>query len=107
MTVWQNEVHSTTDAFSLSHTNMYTYIHIVKLQAQNLWDEANALDLVDNSVGAFSADEALRCIQAALLCTQWDPDQRPEMPSVLKLLNGDKLLHESQELSFSIWRSNY
>lgn len=78
----------------------------IRNYAQNLWDEEKALDLVDNSVGAFSADEALRCIQAALLCTQWDPDQRPAMPSVLQLLNGDKLPHESQELSFSIWRSN-
>ncbi|KAH6791928.1 hypothetical protein C2S52_002405 [Perilla frutescens var. hirtella] len=59
--------------------------------AWKLWNEENPLNLVDNLLGdSFSVDEALRCIQVGLLTTQRDPNCRPEMPSVLKILEGDE-----------------
>ncbi|KAI3462614.1 hypothetical protein Pfo_019277 [Paulownia fortunei] len=57
-----------------------------------LWNEGKALDLVDKSNrGAFSEDEALRCIQVGLSCTQYEPHHRPTMPSVLEMLLGEEL----------------
>ncbi|KAL8044919.1 hypothetical protein ABFX02_08G077300 [Erythranthe guttata] len=65
--------------------------------AWKLWYEGEALELVDKSVwGVFSADEALRCIQVGLLCTHQDPDHRPIMASVLKILQGEELEMEVQ-----------
>ncbi|GFP79780.1 putative receptor-like protein kinase at5g39000 [Phtheirospermum japonicum] len=63
-----------------------------------LWNEGRAYDLVDESLeGAFPEDEALRCIQVSLLCTQIEPNQRPTMPSVLKMLEGSELLVDPQQ----------
>ncbi|KAL1538813.1 non-specific serine/threonine protein kinase [Salvia divinorum] len=59
--------------------------------AWKLWSDANPFKLVDSLLGvAFPVDEALRCIQVGLLCTQRDPNCRPEMPCVLKILEGDE-----------------
>ncbi|KAL8475861.1 hypothetical protein ACS0TY_028497 [Phlomoides rotata] len=56
-----------------------------------LWNEGRSLALVDDSLGsAFEEDEAIRCIQVALLCIQDCPDQRPLMSSVVKMLEGNE-----------------
>ncbi|KAK4477547.1 hypothetical protein RD792_016779 [Penstemon davidsonii] len=66
--------------------------------AWKLWKEGNILHLVDESIeGAFSEEEALRCIQVGLLCTQEDAHQRPNISSVLKMLLGEELHLETQE----------
>ncbi|KAK4477564.1 hypothetical protein RD792_016796 [Penstemon davidsonii] len=66
--------------------------------AWKLWKEGNILHLVDESIeGAFSEEEALRCIQVGLLCTQEDPHQRPNISSVLNMLLGEELHLETQE----------
>lgn len=58
-------------------------------QAWNLCEEGNAFDFVDKSLrGAFSKEEALRCIQVGLLCTQYGSHHRPNMISVVKMLLG-------------------
>ncbi|KAH6791934.1 hypothetical protein C2S52_002411 [Perilla frutescens var. hirtella] len=58
--------------------------------ARKLRSERKVLHLVDGSLGgAFSADEATRCIQVALWCTLEHPDDRPDMPTALKMLDGD------------------
>ncbi|KAL3624077.1 hypothetical protein CASFOL_032893 [Castilleja foliolosa] len=63
--------------------------------ARELWNEGKACNLVDESLeGAFPEDEALRCIQVGLLCTQTEANNRPTMPSVLKILEGNELLVE-------------
>ena len=36
--------------------------------------------------------EVIRCIQVGLLCVQQRPQDRPDMSSVVLMLNGDKLL---------------
>ncbi|KAL3820323.1 hypothetical protein ACJIZ3_006228 [Penstemon smallii] len=66
--------------------------------AWKLWNEGNILHLVDESIeGAFSEEEALRCIQVGLLCTQQNRDHRPTISYVLKMLLGDELPLETQE----------
>ncbi|XP_042020571.1 cold-responsive protein kinase 1-like isoform X1 [Salvia splendens] len=59
----------------------------------------NVLAMVDAYLGGyFSAEEALRCIQVCLLCTQYDPQQRPTMASALRMLLGEHLrLQEKME----------
>ncbi|KAL8465729.1 hypothetical protein ACS0TY_034993 [Phlomoides rotata] len=58
-----------------------------------LWTEGRAIDLVDDSMDASGQDEVIRCIQVALLCIQEHPDQRPTMPTVIKMLeeNGEMM----------------
>ncbi|KAL7141798.1 hypothetical protein ABFS83_08G078000 [Erythranthe nasuta] len=60
--------------------------------AWKLWNKGRPLEMVDESLfGVFSADEALRCIQVGLLCTQREPKYRPAMPCVLKMLQAQDL----------------
>ncbi|KAL8044909.1 hypothetical protein ABFX02_08G077000 [Erythranthe guttata] len=60
--------------------------------ASKLWNEGRPLEMVDKSLfGVFYADEALRCIQVGLLCTQNEPMYRPTMPCVLKMLQEQDL----------------
>ncbi|KAL3813479.1 hypothetical protein ACJIZ3_014747 [Penstemon smallii] len=64
--------------------------------AWKLWNEGNILHLVDESIeGAFSDEEALRCIQVGLLCTQQNRHHRPTMTSVCKMLLGEELSFET------------
>uniref|UniRef100_A0A9I9CEU1 Receptor-like serine/threonine-protein kinase n=1 Tax=Cucumis melo TaxID=3656 RepID=A0A9I9CEU1_CUCME len=61
--------------------------------AWKLWDEQNALELMDTSLeDEFQPSEALRCIQVGLLCVQQNPDERPTMWSVLSMLEGENVL---------------
>lgn len=65
---------------------------VVNVQAWKLWNAEKAIYLIDESIrGAVAEDEALRCIQVGLLCTQYEPHHRPTMPSVLKMLLGEDL----------------
>ncbi|KAK4477548.1 hypothetical protein RD792_016780 [Penstemon davidsonii] len=73
-----------------------TYDPNLVAYAWKLWNEGNILHLVDESIeGEFSEEEALRCIQVGLLCTQPNPHHRPTMPSVLKMLLGEELSMET------------
>ncbi|KAL1538816.1 non-specific serine/threonine protein kinase [Salvia divinorum] len=68
--------------------------------AWELWREnGNVLTIVDEYLGGeFSEEEALRCIQVCLLCTQDEPQQRPTMASALRMLLGEDLsLQEKME----------
>ncbi|PIN11078.1 Serine/threonine protein kinase [Handroanthus impetiginosus] len=67
--------------------------------AWNLQNEGKALNLVEESIReAFSEHEALRCIQVGLLCTQHEPNHRPALPLVIKMLLGeDSSLREKIE----------
>ncbi|KAK1422637.1 hypothetical protein QVD17_17923 [Tagetes erecta] len=56
----------------------------------NSWKEGNALELIDESIGAdFSEDEVYRCIQIGLLCVQEHAEDRPNMSKVLLMLSSD------------------
>nr|GEW28865.1 receptor-like serine/threonine-protein kinase SD1-8 [Tanacetum cinerariifolium] len=71
-----------------------------------LWNEGNALELLDESIGAeFSMDEVLRCIQIGLLCVQEQAEHRPNMSKVLLMLSSDvKQLPQPRYPGFSIGR---
>ena len=66
---------------------------MMNVQAWELWEEnGNVLAVVDTHLGGeFSREEALGCIQVCLLCTQYGPQQRPTMASVLRMLLGEDL----------------
>ncbi|KAL2931811.1 Cysteine-rich receptor-like protein kinase 10, partial [Bienertia sinuspersici] len=58
--------------------------------AWRLWNERKHLNLVDRALGNnFSVSDIERCIHVGLLCTQEDPTERPNMASVLIMLNTD------------------
>ncbi|XLT05163.1 hypothetical protein HN51_043912 [Arachis hypogaea] len=61
--------------------------------AWKLWNEERTLELVDESLrDSVNEDEALRCIQTGLLCVQERPEHRPNMSSVVRMLDDDKPL---------------
>ncbi|KAL0311712.1 UNVERIFIED_CONTAM: Receptor-like protein kinase FERONIA [Sesamum calycinum] len=73
---------------------------IVVDYAWKLWKEGKAAELVDESVlteGAFAVEEAIRCVQVALLCTEEEHNRRPEMSSVIRMLEGEEAIAEPQK----------
>ncbi|KAK7401328.1 hypothetical protein VNO78_12721 [Psophocarpus tetragonolobus] len=63
--------------------------------AWRLWIEEKPLELVDDLLDDPSIpNEILRCIHVGLLCVQHTPENRPNMSSVVLMLNGEKLLPE-------------
>ncbi|XLT70205.1 hypothetical protein HN873_026644 [Arachis hypogaea] len=69
--------------------------------AWELWTKERAMELVDKSLGD-SVDEAqvLRCIHIGLLCVQERPENRPNMSSVIHMLNDDKPLARPKQPAF-------
>ncbi|KAG5047138.1 hypothetical protein JHK86_016544 [Glycine max] len=69
--------------------------------AWRLWSEERALELLDEVLGEqCEPAEVIRCIQVGLLCVQQRPEDRPDMSSVVLLLNGDKLLSKPKVPGF-------
>ncbi|KGN64608.2 hypothetical protein Csa_013124 [Cucumis sativus] len=61
--------------------------------AWKLWDEDNALELMDETLkDQFQNSEAQRCIQVGLLCVQENPNERPAMWSVLTMLESENMV---------------
>ncbi|KAL5147508.1 G-type lectin S-receptor-like serine/threonine-protein kinase [Glycine soja] len=61
--------------------------------AWRLWTEQRSLDLLDEVLGEpCTPFEVIRCIQVGLLCVQQRPEDRPDMSSVVLMLNCDKEL---------------
>ncbi|CAK9327380.1 unnamed protein product [Citrullus colocynthis] len=61
--------------------------------AWKLWDEENALELMDAALeDEFQPSQALRCIEVGLSCVQQNPDERPTMWSVLSMLESENVL---------------
>lgn len=46
------------------------------------------------------SSEVIRCIQVGLLCVQHRPEDRPDMSSVVLMLNGEKSLPEPKVSAF-------
>ncbi|QHO33473.1 hypothetical protein S245_028855 [Arachis hypogaea] len=61
--------------------------------AWRLWTDEKPLELLDEVLkeGCTPLD-VKRCIQVGLLCVQQRPEDRPDMSSVVLMLNGEKLL---------------
>ncbi|KAK9155980.1 hypothetical protein Sjap_003460 [Stephania japonica] len=58
--------------------------------AWKLWNEDNALELMDATVRNSSIiSEVLRCIHVALLCVHQCPDDRPGMSYVISMLGSE------------------
>ncbi|KAK7312945.1 hypothetical protein VNO77_37214 [Canavalia gladiata] len=69
--------------------------------AWRLWIEDRPMELIDESLGdSVIATEALRCIHIGLLCVQDKPDDRPDMSSVVLMLNGERTLPYPREPGF-------
>ncbi|KAG2689712.1 hypothetical protein I3843_09G150400 [Carya illinoinensis] len=67
--------------------------------AWKLWNEGRILDVMDALMEKpLPESEILRSIQVGLLCVQQQPEDRPTMPSVLMMLDGenDSLLQPKQ-----------
>ncbi|KHN00060.1 G-type lectin S-receptor-like serine/threonine-protein kinase [Glycine soja] len=61
--------------------------------AWRLWTEERVLELLDELLGEQCAPfEVIRCIQVGLLCVQQRPEDRPDMSSVVLMLNSDTSL---------------
>ncbi|XP_057749521.1 G-type lectin S-receptor-like serine/threonine-protein kinase At4g27290 isoform X2 [Arachis stenosperma] len=73
--------------------------------AWRLWKEKTPMKLVDACLGdAFTISEVLRCIHIGLLCVQLHPEDRPNMTSVLLMLNSENTLPQPKEPGFIIER---
>ncbi|CAJ2638919.1 unnamed protein product [Trifolium pratense] len=69
--------------------------------AWRLWGEEKAQELIDELFhGTVIPCEILRCIHIGLLCVQQRPEHRPNMSSVVLMLNGEKLLPEPNQPGF-------
>lgn len=63
-------------------TNLLSYVW-------QYWRDEKALQVLDWSLGElYKAHEVLRCIHVGLLCVQEDPDKRPNMSTVVNMLNS-------------------
>nr|GMD33510.1 G-type lectin S-receptor-like serine/threonine-protein kinase At4g27290 isoform X2 [Ipomoea batatas] len=62
-------------------------------EAWKLWNEGNAMDLLDDSVlvECCKECEVLKCINVGLLCVEEDPNLRPSMPKALLMLTDESM----------------
>ncbi|KAL6881954.1 hypothetical protein ACP4OV_011426 [Aristida adscensionis] len=59
--------------------------------AWRLWEDRNCKQLIDSSLSVEEHNEEaeiVRCIQIALLCVQANPEDRPDMKEVVRMLNN-------------------
>ncbi|KAL9671201.1 hypothetical protein QQ045_008767 [Rhodiola kirilowii] len=76
--------------------------------AWTLWTEKRAMDLVDQAIKhSCNESEVLRCIQVAMLCTQDSPSYRPNMSTVIIMLESETAnLPSPRPPSFTSMRSS-
>ncbi|XP_072082415.1 G-type lectin S-receptor-like serine/threonine-protein kinase At4g27290 isoform X1 [Arachis hypogaea] len=80
----------------LGHANFNVFF-----QAWELWTKERAMELVDKSLGDSVVEaQVLRCIHIGLLCVQERPEHRPNMSSVIHMLNDDKPLARPKQPAF-------
>ncbi|KAJ7981664.1 receptor kinase 1 [Quillaja saponaria] len=71
--------------------------------AWNLWKEGRPLELVDNCMGeSCDLSEVLRCIHISILCMQQHPQDRPNMSSVIMMLESKIALPPPKQPGFLI-----
>lgn len=77
-------------------------------QAWKLWNEDKGAELIDPSLGnSYSMREVLRCIHVGLLCVQDHAADRPNMSSVVLLLEGETRNHQNPKPpTYSVGHSN-
>ncbi|KAG5516587.1 hypothetical protein RHGRI_037341 [Rhododendron griersonianum] len=66
-----------------------------------LWKDGTPLDLMDPALeGSYSRNEVNRCIHIGLLCAQPNPDARPSMAKVVRMLNSYSTMSLPQQPAF-------
>ncbi|KAJ0253512.1 Protein kinase domain-containing protein [Hirschfeldia incana] len=79
---------------SNKNTRSPTEYQYILERAWELYDRNELVDLVDTGLnGIFDAEEACLYLKIGLLCTQDSPQLRPTMSTVVKLLTGEKDIH--------------
>ena len=59
------------------------------MQVWRAWNDGNILEIIDSTIREHcSTSEAMRCIHIGLLCVQEDATARPNMSSVVLMLNS-------------------
>jgi hypothetical protein len=76
------------------------------VQAWQLWEEGNALELIDPLlIDSCCSNEFLRYIHIGLLCVQEDANDRPTMSYVVVMLKNESTsLCQPQRPAFSVGR---
>ncbi|XP_042031159.1 uncharacterized protein LOC121777885 [Salvia splendens] len=76
--------------------------------AWDLWDKGRAIELLDSSIRESSLQEqVLRCIHVGMLCVQDVAANRPNMPAVLLMLEGENVaLPLPRQPTFTSMRHN-
>ncbi|KAI4324153.1 hypothetical protein L6164_023715 [Bauhinia variegata] len=75
--------------------------------AWKLWKEGSAMELVDACLeDSFVVSEVLRYIHIGLLCVQQNPDDRPDMASVVVMLSSECALPRPKEPGFLMERAS-
>ncbi|KAG9452817.1 hypothetical protein H6P81_005721 [Aristolochia fimbriata] len=77
------------------NTSFYNYEHSLNLlsHAWNLWNDGQALELVDSILGSsYSEPEVMRCIHVGLLCVQEFAADRPSASEITLFLGTDSVI---------------
>ena len=71
-----------------------------------MWTDDKLLDLMDETLrDTCIADQFVKCLNIGLLCVQHDPSDRPTMPIIIKMLDGETVnLPTPKQPAFSIRR---
>ncbi|XP_042065280.1 uncharacterized protein LOC121808766 [Salvia splendens] len=78
------------------HSNLIGYVW-------QMWREGRALEVIGPLLDdALVKHEVMRCIHVGLLCIQQNPDDRPNMSTVVLMLNGESTLPQPKEPAFLI-----
>ncbi|XP_050368889.1 uncharacterized protein LOC126786982 [Argentina anserina] len=74
--------------------------------AWTLWTENTPLELIDVTLSdSCNITEVLRCLHVGLLCVQQEPDDRPNMSSVVVMLSSEVQLPSPKQPGFYTARS--
>ncbi|XP_027353878.1 G-type lectin S-receptor-like serine/threonine-protein kinase SD1-1 [Abrus precatorius] len=69
--------------------------------AWRLWNQDRPLELIDKHLAESGKSfEVIRCIHVGLLCVQEKPEDRPDISSIVLMLNGEKTLPQPKAPGF-------
>lgn len=83
-------------------TMIWLFILIcIVFQSWRLWSDGRPLELIDEAQGdSIFSEEAIRCIHIGLLCVQERAEDRPDMSSVVLMLNGERPMPKPRQPGF-------
>ncbi|KAG5049261.1 hypothetical protein JHK85_010364 [Glycine max] len=91
-------------------TDVFHLLTFMTFRAWRLWIEEKPLELIDDLLDLddlVTPHQIPRCIHVGLLCVQQTPENRPNMSSMVLMLNGEKLLPKPSQLGFYIGTNQY